>query len=136
MQHRHIFKALNRTLQDIRNNTRLFGGITLLFGGNFRQTTSVLPTASRQRIVNSSLKCSSLWNHIHVLHLKQNMCLDRTPESDTFAAWLLTVGAGRAPNINLPPNMCLPDNTVNGLINAIYPGFAQGNKPDKYFLEL
>jgi hypothetical protein len=31
--------------------------------------------------------------------------------------------------------MHLPDNTVNGLINAIYPGLAQGNKPDKYFLE-
>jgi hypothetical protein len=94
MQHRHIFEALNRTLQDIRNNTRLFGGITLLFGCDFRQTTPVLLQASRQRIVNYSLKFSSPWNHIHLLHLKQNMHLDRTPESDAFAAWLLTVGAG------------------------------------------
>src|SRR6202453_3604020 len=35
MQHCHCIEALNRTLQDIRNDARLFEGITMLFGGDF-----------------------------------------------------------------------------------------------------
>ena len=107
----------------------------MLFGGDFRQTPPVVPKGSRQRIVNSSIKRSSLWKHIQVLHLKENMRLDRTPESDAFAAWLLEVGAGRtSTSVNLPQNMRLTDNSVNGLIDALYPGLAQGNHPDDYFL--
>jgi PIF1-like helicase len=90
-------------------------------------------------IVNASIKCSALWNHIRLLHLKQNMCLDRTPESNAFAAWLLDVGAGRglgpSKTIKLPPNMQLPDNSVKSLVNAIYPNITHGNKPDDYFLQ-
>jgi hypothetical protein len=138
MQHRHAIEALNRTLQDIRDDTRPFGGITMLFGGDFRQTTPVVPRGSRQTIVNASIKRSSLWNHIQVLQLKQNMRLDRTPESDAFAAWLLKVGAGHGlgptNTIKLPNNMKLQDNSVNGLINTIYPGITQGDHPDNYFL--
>jgi hypothetical protein len=138
MQHRHAIEALDRTLQDIMDTHRLFGGITMLFGGDFRQTTPVIPRASREKIVNASIKRSSLWEHIQVLHLTQNMRLDRTPESDAFAAWLLEVGAGRGlgpqNTINLPPNMRMPQNTMAALVNNIYPGIAEGNKPDDYFL--
>ena len=139
MQHRHAIEALNRTLQDILNNDRPFGGITVLFGGDFRQTTPVVPRGSREKIVNASLKRSSLWNNIHLYHLKQNMRLDRTPDSDAFADWLLDVGAGRGlgPNnsIQLKPNMRMPDNSVQSLSDAIYPGIADGNKEDDYFLQ-
>jgi hypothetical protein len=135
MQDRYIFEALNRTLQDIRDSARLFGGITVLFGGDFRQTTPVIARASRERIVNASIKKSFLWDHIEVLHLKRNMRLDRTPESEAFAAWLLEVGAGGpSSSINLPQNMCLQDNTVDGLVNALYPNLEQGNHLDDYFL--
>ena len=135
MQDRYIFEALNRTLQDIRDSPRLFGGITMLFGGDFRQTTPVIARASRERIVNASIKKSFLWNHTKVFHLKQNMRLDRTPESEAFAAWLLEVGAGGpSSSINLPQNMHLQDNTVNGLVNALYPNLEQGNHSDDYFL--
>jgi hypothetical protein len=139
MQHRHAIEALNRTLQDIRSNNKPFGGITVLFCGDFRQTTPVVPKGSRQKIVNASLKRSSLWGRIQILHLTQNMRLDRTPESDMFAAWLLEVGAGRnlgpSNTIELPANMRLPQNSVNDLINAIYPGITQGNNPGEYFLQ-
>jgi hypothetical protein len=64
--------------------------------------------------------------------------LDRTPESDAFAAWLLDVGAGNGlgPNnsIQLPQNMHMPENSVQSLISSIYPGIAVGDKPDEYFL--
>lgn len=139
MQHRHAIEALNRTLQDILNNDKPFGGITVLFGGDFRQTTPVVPRGSREKIVNASLKRSSLWNNIHLYHLKQNMRLDRTPESDAFADWLLDVGAGNGLDANnsmqLQPNMRMPENSVESLISGIYPGIANGNKEDDYFLQ-
>src|ERR1700735_1360657 len=68
--------------------------------------------------------------------LKQNMCLDDTPESDLFAKYLLEVGAGKNSNpdrtVTLYPSMLCGD-TVDSLIDAIYPGIAQGEKPDVYF---
>jgi hypothetical protein len=67
------------------------------------------------------------------------MCLDRTPDSDVFADWLLDVGAGcglgHNNSIQLKPNMRMPDNSVQSLSDAIYPGIADGNKEDDYFLQ-
>ena len=61
-QHRHCFEAVNRTLRDIRNDNRWFGGIVTVFAGesyilfyffaniiidDFRQYLSIVPKASR-----------------------------------------------------------------------------------------
>jgi hypothetical protein len=139
MQHHYGPEAINCTLQDILKIKEQLGGITVLFMGDFCQTLPVIPKGSRAQIVNASLHRSRLWRNIEVLHLTQNMCLDRTPESNTFAQWLLSVGAGQAitqdGTIELYPTMCLPQNTVEGLIHAIYPDIAQGPKPDAFFLE-
>jgi len=66
------------------------------------------------------------------------MCLNKTPESDCFAQWLLQVGAGEdidgTGNITLPPHMQC-GNKVDDLIKSIYPNIEDGNKPDQYFLE-
>lgn len=37
MMHKHGFEALNRTLQDVRNNKQLMGGILVVLSGDFRQ---------------------------------------------------------------------------------------------------
>jgi len=140
MIHRYAMEALDRSLRDLLHNESPFAGITVLFGGDFRQILPVIPKGSRQQIVSASLCRSYLWQTTTLLHLQQNMRLDRTPESDAFAQWLLGVGAGHqlGPNasITLPPSMRLSENTVDSLINTIYPHVAdaQGN-PDQYFLE-
>jgi hypothetical protein len=146
MQHRYGPEAVDRTLQDLLNdenimdeNGRLFGGITILFVGDFRQTLPVVPRGSRAQIVNASLRKSRLWRHIKVLHLKQNMRLDQTPDSIAFAKWLLKVGGGSdlTPDktIQLPDDMRLAQNDAQGLINVIYPGIDQPNREDQFFLE-
>ena len=64
--------------------------------------------------------------------------MDRTLESDVFAKYLLDVGAERNSNpdgtVTLPAHMRCGD-SVDSLIDAIYPGITQGGKPDKYFAE-
>ena len=80
--------------------------------------------------------CNNIY--IEVLHSKQNICLEQTPESVTFAEWLLKVGAGSdlTPDktIELPNNMHLPQNDVNSLVNAIYADIDQPGRKDKFFL--
>jgi hypothetical protein len=68
--------------------------------------------------------------------LTKNMHLDQTAESELFAKYLLELGAGRISNpdgtVTLYPEMRCGD-TVNSLIDSIYPGISQGEKPDEYF---
>ena len=137
MQNKLAIEAVDRTLRDLMDNNNPFGGLTVLFGGDFRQTLPVVAHGSRGQIVAASLCMSKLWSRIQVYHLTQNMRLDRTPESDAFAAWLLDVGAGKnldpAGKVQLLPNMVLQDNHVDHLVDFVYPGISEGVKPDGYF---
>jgi hypothetical protein len=138
MQHRHVVEALDRSLQDIMGNHKPFGGITILFGGDFRQTLPVIPKGTREDIVGATLCRSRLWRHVQVMRLEKNERLDRTPESEAFAAWLLDVGSGRGlpadKSITLPPEMRCGD-TPESLISAIYPAIGEPSHTDQYFLE-
>ena len=111
MQHRNAPEALDRTLRDIRDDNRPFGGLTVVFGGDFQQILPVVPKGSREDIVNATIQRSYLWNDVDILHLKRNMRLEQTQneEEQEFAKWLLDVGHGRgtSPNgvLKLPEEM-------------------------------
>ena len=68
MNHRYCFEALDRTLRDIMSDTRpnvedmQFGGITVVLGGDFRQTLPVIKNATKQQILKSCIVNSYLWN--------------------------------------------------------------------------
>ena len=94
MQHKYAIEAVDRTLQDLLGNTSPFGGIIMLFGGDFRQTLSVIPHGNRQQVVSASIRRSTLWEKVQMHYLHQNMHLEQTPEMAQFSAWLLTLGAG------------------------------------------
>ena len=36
MSHKKCVEAVDRTLKDIRNNTKIMGGVTVLLSGDFR----------------------------------------------------------------------------------------------------
>ena len=56
MQHRFCAEAVERTLQDVRNcTTQPFGGVTVVFGGDFRQILPVIVKGSHSEIVSSCL---------------------------------------------------------------------------------
>jgi len=88
MAHRHCFEALDRTLQDVRNCQRPFGGLTIVFGGDFQQILPVIPDGSRADIVEASLRKLYLWNLMEVLPLRVNMCLQCAPDQAWFSQWL------------------------------------------------
>ena len=137
-QKRHAVEALDRTLRDIRNDNRAFGGLTTLFGGDFQQTLPVVERGSQEQIIDATLLRSHLWEHIQVLHLRQNMRLRGDPNAAEFSQWLLDVGHGRNSNENgkvLIPNEMLV-NDANDLVNSIYPGIDLPQPPSpEYFLD-
>ncbi|KAK4320910.1 hypothetical protein Pmani_008282 [Petrolisthes manimaculis] len=69
MLHRGALEAVNRTLKDIRSDTRIMGGITVVLAGDFRQTLPVIPKGTKADELKASVKASPLWRHVRKLHL-------------------------------------------------------------------
>ena len=154
MTHRHAFEAVDRTLKDLMKaidpslEEKPFGGKVIVFGGDFRQILPVVIKGSREDIVGSCLRRSTLWTHIKLITLKINMRLFRTEnqpdviEQKEFAEWLLEVGEDRIPTIRglenniirLPNDIILPSQNINDLINFVYSNFTTHFNP-QYLVE-
>nr|XP_025877503.1 uncharacterized protein LOC112937012 [Oryza sativa Japonica Group] len=122
VNHKYCFEALDRTLRDILSDIRpnaqhrQFGGITVAFGGDFRQTLPVIQNATRHQILRASIVNSYLWHQCVVLQLTENMRLSSQnlspsdkEELRVFADWLLRVGNGTEPHISI-------ENETNGYV--------------------
>ena len=137
-QHRFGPEAVDRTIRDIRNNDHPFGGITVVFGGDFQQTLPVVRHGSRAQVVSATLKESSLWRHIHVLHLSRNMRV-QGDDAEAFSQWLLDIGHGR--NLSDDSRVYLPSHmqssSLDNLINFVYLDLSKNQPipPSKYFLD-
>jgi ATP-dependent DNA helicase PIF1 len=92
MTKRHVVEALDISLCDILDKEDLpFGGKTVVFGGDFRQTLPVVRKGSRAQIVDASLHRFYLLGLMQHLRLELNMRTQKDPE---FASFLLRIGGG------------------------------------------
>ena len=138
---RLAIEAVDRSLRDfLDQHDPPFSGITVAFGGDFRQTLLIILKDTKEDIIGACLQRSILWQKIKVLHLTENMRVDRNdPQSTRFAEWLQSMGEGKDLPLNhvfsLPQHMvCGPD--IADLIHEIYPGIANAMPvQDAYFLE-
>ncbi|GJS24077.1 ATP-dependent DNA helicase PIF1-like protein [Tanacetum coccineum] len=106
MIHRHAFEVLDKTLRDVlrlnnpANSKLQFGGMTVVFGGDFRQILPVITKVSRQDVINASINRSYIFDNCIVLKLTTNMRLKSggTPaevlETKEFVEWILKLGNG------------------------------------------
>ncbi|KAG5733053.1 ATP-dependent DNA helicase PIF1 [Termitomyces sp. T112] len=138
MQHKNAIDSVDRGFRDILEKDVPFGGVTVVFGGDFRQTLPVIQRGLRQQMIAASLKRGRLWDQIQVHYLVQNMRLDQTPDNIAHAAWLLDVGAGKnlgpGETVQLPETMICDDNSVTGLISSTYPHIDH-HQDDQYYLD-
>jgi hypothetical protein len=134
----HAVEALDRTLRDLLNNQRPFGGITVVLGGDFHQILPVVPKGSREEIVGAAICRSPLWAQVEVLRLHRNMRLESEGQDEReFASWLLDIGHGRgiAPNGTIPLRPEMESDSPQDLIDFIYPGISSTPPPPAdYFL--
>jgi hypothetical protein len=142
MQHRHIHEAVDRTFQDIRHSDKPFGGLTIVFGGDFKQILPVVVKGSRPQIVGACIQKSHLWRSVKVLKLTENMRLNTEVEAErNFAKWQLEIGHGKhtdpaTGNLKLPNHFKCAENTISSLISTVYSGFNElPLPPDHYFAE-
>ena len=141
MQHKHNMEAVDRTLRDILNEPeKVFGGLTFVFGGDFKQILPVIIRGGKAQTIGASLRKSRLWGHLIVLHLHQNMRLNTAIEAEAnFAKWQLELGQGKHTDkdlvILLPEHLKCRENTVGSLIESIYPGIGSGHHSSDYFAE-
>ncbi|XP_010484906.1 PREDICTED: ATP-dependent DNA helicase PIF1-like [Camelina sativa] len=100
MTHRFAFEAVDRSMRDLlaeddpKAMHKLFGGKTILLGGDFRQILPVIPGVSHQDTVLATINRSYLWDSCKFYTLTKNMRLK--VEEIKFAQWILQVGDGRA----------------------------------------
>ena len=138
MQHRYAAEAVDRTCRDILNvPDRPFGGITVVFGGNFQQILPVVPRGSREDVVSATILRSELWKHVRVLKLIRNMRVADTPDAHSFSSWLLEIGHGHGlasdATVQLPHEMVALD--IDTFVDGIYPGIRSSPPPPPdYFL--
>ena len=135
-QHCHVVECVDRSLKDLMGRGQLFGGITTLFGGDFRQTLPAIPHGSREQIVSAALSHSNLWRNMRVHYLHQNMRLGQDPECDQWAQRLLEIGVTDG-EVELPQHMCCGDD-IESLVTSIYGDLLDPHHneelPDQYFL--
>ncbi|CAB3249925.1 unnamed protein product [Arctia plantaginis] len=114
MAHKRALEALNRTLKDLRNDSRCFGGAMILLSGDFRQTLPIIPRSTAADEINACLKLSNLWRYVKKLQLTTNMsvALLNDTSAEDFSEQLLTIGNGQVPVdessglISFPNNLC------------------------------
>ena len=92
MTPRYALEVADRTLRDMMNNNKPFGGKVFVLGGDFRQLLPVKVRGTRSETVNLSIKFSVLWQHFFKYALTQNMRV--LPNEVEFAQFLLNVGDG------------------------------------------
>ncbi len=146
MMHKHVFEAVNRSLQDIMVviNPAFkflpFGGLVMVFGGDFRQILHVVPRGTKGDVIVATLNRSSIWQHVRVFKLHTNMRVQKLlaqggahAQADAtwqhaFIDYLQRVGEGTKrvypsvgeDSILIPHDMCCNGPTMADLIEEMY----------------
>jgi hypothetical protein len=107
-----VADTVDRSFQDIMNDTRPFGGKTIMFTGDFKQ---LLPVVRGGKGENVTIKRCSWWPHVRRLQFCQNFRACQDPE---FASMLETVGTGALTEVPIPQE-CRANN-VDDLVDRVF----------------
>ena len=133
MGHRHLPEGLDRTLRDIRDDERLFGGIVVVVSGDFRE----LPVAPAARAASRRREPRACCGGTSADAVDRNMYW-RERRRDAARAVLEKIGDGAsgaeefgAPDergrrrCRFPGRLCV-EGGVDRLIDFVFPGLADG----------
>lgn len=126
MAPKYALEIMNKLLQKLMNNNKLFGGKTVVLGGDFRQLLPVCEGGTRSECVSLSIKKSCLWKYFKIFKLSQNMRADANEIQ--FADDLLKLGEGKSNDDN---EMIIvdDDNIINDdLATNIYGKYFERNE--------
>ncbi|XP_035837612.1 uncharacterized protein LOC110893035 [Helianthus annuus] len=161
MMQKYAFEALDKTLRDIlgfpayANRERVFGGMPVLLGGDFRQILPVIPKGKREDVVQACINKSYLWKSCKLFRPHRSMRVNEYSSAGVldmdrqlFNKWLLEIGDGIVPSktkegedeptwIEIPTRFIvdgcgLP---VESIVNAVFLSFTERQVDDDYLCE-
>lgn len=150
MAHRNCFEAVDCSLRDLLRFTnknsvnKIFGGKTVVLGGDFRQILPIIAKGHREDIVDALVNRSYLWNFCKVFVLTQNMRLQPpNADSNNFAEWILKLGNGELGEVDSQSNIVIPsdllidigDDSIQSIVTATYPNLHNNYANGKYLEE-
>jgi ATP-dependent exoDNAse (exonuclease V) alpha subunit len=117
-------EAVERGFKELRADQRVFGGLLVVFCGDFRQ---VLPVTQKSALENT-IQQSIFWQHTKILRLSENM---RAKDDTRFASLLMEIGNGVLDSVTIPP--CCSSSSLDELINFVFPQFEERLQETGYF---
>ena len=131
MQHKHVFECVDRSLREVIGVDRNFGGITVVFTGDWRQCLPIIKRGGRGDVVNACLKSSYLWKSMIVKNLIRNMRVEQKGENIEFSDLLLKIGDGDILEnkelgenmVNLPQDLFIDSSHGDDLVAEIFTNF-------------
>ncbi|KHJ95423.1 hypothetical protein OESDEN_04632 [Oesophagostomum dentatum] len=122
MQSKGAVESVEKMLQDVAPvefRQVPFGGVLVLFGGDWTQFLPVVPNGTKDEILNETLKYSYIWKYVTVLKLEKNMRMVKG--SEKYCEWLRLIGEGAlqiGKYVAVPNSMVLPNE--RDVINWVY----------------
>ena len=89
-----LLAGVDNFLQQLKENRKPFGGITVVISGDYRQTLPKLHRGTRQQITRMCLTNSLFFRQFKLFTLNTNMRLRNSPDNQRFANFLLDIGNG------------------------------------------
>ena len=143
MSHKRAFEAVDRTLRDLKNPDMLFGGVTMLISGDYRQTLPIIPKGSKFDEINACLHSSGLWEHIRTYRLTVNMRARNASNPATaercerWADMLKTIGDGSingrgGRKITIPEGCGNVVSSSDALMAKVYPDLRTRYTDDRW----
>ncbi|GJW65845.1 ATP-dependent DNA helicase PIF1-like protein [Tanacetum coccineum] len=131
MTQRYAFEALDIMLRDIlgfkntEKRNQIFGGMTVLLGGDFRQILPVISKAKRPKIVQACINKSELINR-WVLAVGDDTLPAKIKEGEDEPTW-----------IDIPEKFLIKslDSPIQQIVTKTYPDFTSRQTDDEYLKE-
>jgi hypothetical protein len=117
-------EAVERGFKELRADQRVFGGLLVVFCGDFRQ---VLPVIQKSALENT-IQRTTFWQHTKILRLSENM---RAKDDTRFASLLMEIGNGVLDSVTIPP--CCTSSSLDELITFVFPQFEERLYETGYF---
>jgi len=138
MLHWPAIAAVDRAVRDILDREDVpFGGLPVLFTGDFRQILPIVQPSHPRPTMEASLEHSPMWQDIQVMYLKVNMRIEKKSHErgqslrqlQKFSEFLLRVGDGcertydeRGKDvIRLPDALVNQTGSVEALVTEVFP---------------
>ena len=95
----YVLAVVDRLFQRVHRNDLHFGGVHVVFAGDYRQTLHVIPRATRGKIISTTMFNTEWWESTTIFHLTRNYRIQPAddPENIEFAQYILDIGNNCGP---------------------------------------